>query len=79
MSERISLGLLVVGFAAFATTHVFCLFGLAAQKPRSLALWALVLPPLTPFLTHGAGLRVRTWLWALFGAVYLTGLFLLRR
>jgi hypothetical protein len=79
LSERISLGLLVVGFAALLTTHVFCLVGLAGQRPRSLALWALVVPPLAPFLAHAAGLRWRTRLWVLFAAVYVTGLFLLRR
>jgi hypothetical protein len=79
VSDVVALSLTVVGFAALATAHVAIVFALVSRTPRWHAVVAFFLPPAAPLYAFRARIHVRAALWIVGAAVYLVGLFFVRR
>jgi hypothetical protein len=63
--------LLIFGFAAFVTTHVWLAARLIINtKPRLRGVLALFVPPLAPIWAYRAGFRKGTVLWLVMLGVY---------
>jgi hypothetical protein len=56
-------GALILAFAAFVTSHVALVAGLARVPPRKRALLALFVPPFALYWGFRAGMVVRATLW----------------
>lgn len=75
MRDAVVLGMLVLGFATFVTTHltlVIVLFFFARPRWRGLA--ALLVPPLGPLWAWQGGHKKKVILWLAAVTVYATGL-----
>ena len=74
MLDAVVLGMLVLGFAAFVTTHVALSLALIfSHPPRWRGLVALVVPILAPFWGWKAGRRKTTLLWGASAMIYGVG------
>lgn len=72
--DAIVLGMLVLGFATFVTTHLTLVIVLFfSLRPRWRGLAALVVPPLGPLWAWQAGHRKKVMLWLAAVAVYTAG------
>ena len=68
VKDEVVLGMLLVSFATFVTTHVFIAGRLLWRvKPRYRGLIALIVMPLAPLWAYREKWRVSCWLWV--GAV----------
>lgn len=75
MRDAIVLGMLVLGFATFVTTHLtLVLVLLFRERPRWRGLAALAVPPLGPLWAWQTGHKKKVGVWLAAVAVYLVGL-----
>lgn len=72
LQEEVLLLGLVVSFAAFVTTHLALVVGLARRRPAWQALVALAAVPMAPYWGIRAGLLVRSITWLVSAIAYLT-------